>query len=185
MTSSNPSWKDIKAVVAGWSETQLVGLVQDLYRLSPDNAAFINARLVTNTTSSKTLDPYKKRIRAAISPREPWKQGVRLAEGRKAISDFRKANGNAQDTLLLMTYYVQCGNDHTLEFGDINEPFYDSMCSMVRQIKDTLLKMQDQELADKILPLLITEFERIDGQMGWGYPDEFGDHVDELQQVYG
>lgn len=69
MTSSNPSWKDIKAVVAGWSETQLVGLVQDLYRLSPDNAAFINARLVTNTTSSKTLDPYKKRIRA-LSVRE-------------------------------------------------------------------------------------------------------------------
>jgi hypothetical protein len=185
MTSSKPSWKDIKAIVSGWSETQFVGLVQDLYRMSPENAAFLHARLLNQTPSKQTLAPYKKRIRAAISPREPWKQGVRLSEGRKAISEFKKANGDVRDTLLLMTYYVQCGNDHTLEFGDINEPFYDSMCSMVRQIKDMLLKAQDQDLADQILPLLVTEFERIDGQMGWGYPDEFSDHIEELQRVYG
>ena len=43
-----------------------------------------------------------------------------------------------------MTYYVHCGNDFTLVFGDIDERFYDSMCSMVRQIKDMLVKQQDQ-----------------------------------------
>ncbi len=83
-----------------------------------------------------------------------------------------------------MTYYVQCGNDFTLEFGDIDERFYDSMCSMLGQIKDRLLKEQDQKLADEILPLLEKEFERIDGQMGWGYPDEFGEHLEELRDAF-
>jgi hypothetical protein len=107
-----------------------------------------------HSAPKQTLAPYNKRIRAAVSPNEPWKQEVRLFEGRKAISEFRKANGNVQDTLALMICYVQCGNDFTLEFGDIDERFYDSMCSMVSQIKDRLLKEQDHELVDEILPLL-------------------------------
>lgn len=184
MTSPKPSWKDTKAVISGWSDKQLVGLVQDLYRLSPENAAFLNARLLQHSTPKQTLVPYKKRIRAAVSPKEPWKQGVRLSECRRAISEFRKANGNARDTLLLMTYYVQCGNDFTLEFGDMDERFYDSMCSIVGQIKDRLLKENDPEVADEILPLLEKEFERINGKIGWGYPDEFSDHLEDMQNAF-
>ena len=184
MSAEKPSWKDIKQVISGWSDKQLIGLVQDLYLLTPENAAFLNARLLQTSAPQQTLAPYKKRIRAAVSPKQPWKQDVRLSEGRKAISEFKKANGNARDTLLLMTYYVQCGNDFTLEFGDIDERFYDSMCSMVRQIIDRLLKEQDKKLVDEILPLLEKEFDRIHGQMGWGYPDEFGDHLEELRDAF-
>ena len=184
MTTEKPSWQDIKEVISAWSDKQLIGLVQDLYRLNPGNAAFLNARLLKHSAPEQTLAPYKKRIRAAVSPKEPWKQDVRLSEGRKAISEFIKANGNVRDTLALMTYYVQCGNDFTLEFGDIDERFYNSMCSMVGQIKDRLLKEQDQSLAEGIVPLLEKEFKRIDGQMGWGYPDEFGDHLGELRDAF-
>jgi hypothetical protein len=184
MAASKPSWKDIKQVISGWSDKQLVGLVQDLYRLSPENAAFLNVRLLQKTAPKGTLEPYKKRIRSAVSPKQPWKQDVRLSEGRKAISEFKKANGNVRDVLALMTYYVQCGNDFTLEFGDIDERFYDSMCSMVRQIIDRLLKEEDQKLADEFLPILENEFERINGQIGWGYPDEFGDHLKDLREAY-
>lgn len=184
MTAGKPSWKDVKKIISGWSDKQLVSLVQDLYRLSPENAAFLNARLLQQAATKQTLAPYKERIRAAVSPKEPWKQDVRLSEGRKAISEFRKANGNARDTLLLMTYYVQCGNDFTLEFGDMDEQFYDSMCSMVGQIKDRLLKENDPEVADEILPLLEKEFERINERIGWGYPDEFSDHLEDMRNAF-
>lgn len=40
MTSATPPWKDIKPVISGWSGKQLAGLVQDLDRLSAENAAF-------------------------------------------------------------------------------------------------------------------------------------------------
>ena len=79
---------------------------------------------------------------------------MRLAAGRKAISDYKKANGDLRGLLTLMVFYVQCGNDFTLKFGDIDETFYDSQCSMVEGIKDRLLNEQDEALAAEFLPRL-------------------------------
>ena len=185
MTGKKQSWKDVKKVISKWSDKQLAGLVQDLYNLNPENAAFLNARLLHEFDPEQILAPYMKRICSAISPSQPEKQDVRLSEGRKAISEFKKANGNVKDTLSLMVYYVQCGNDFTLKFGDIDEGFYDSMCSMIEEIKERILKEQDQNLAEEFLPLLEKEFKRIDGRMGWGYPDEFGACVETLREVFG
>ena len=103
---------------------------------------------------------------------------------RKAISDYKKAAGDARGLLTLMVFYVQCGNDFTLEFGDIDETFYDSLCSMVAGIKDRLLVENNRGLAAEFLPLLEREFERIDGQMGWGYPDEVSVHIEELREHF-
>lgn len=89
-----------------------------------------------------------------------------------------------RNLLTLMVYYVQCGNDFTLEFGDINEAFYDSLCSMVDQIKKRLLSEGNTELAAEFLPMLEHEFQRIDGQMGWGYPDEVGEQIAELRAYF-
>jgi hypothetical protein len=130
MNKAKISWKDVKPVLSGFSSTQLLGLVQDLYRLNAENASFMHARFLSDDTKQGHLAPYMTKIQGAISPKEPWKQDVKLAEGRKAISEFKKANGNIRDTLTLMIYYVKCGNDFTLEFGDIDEGFYDSLCSM-------------------------------------------------------
>lgn len=185
MAKSKPTWRDVKKVLAQWSDDQLVGLVQDLYRLNTGNADFLNARLLANDNDTKNLDPYKKRIRQAISPVEPWKRDVRLSEGRKAICDYKKASGDVRNLLTLMVYYVQCGNDFTLEFGDIDEAFYDSLCSMLEQIKQRMLAEEDAALAAEFLPLLDAEFQRIDGQMGWGYPDEFCEQVTELREHFG
>ena len=185
MTTAEPTWRRVKKAVSELRDGQLTDLVRDLHRLSDENAAFLHARLLHDVELVQTLEPYKQRIQKAVSPRKPWKQYVRLSEGRKAISDYKKANGNVRDLLALMSYYVQCGNDFTLEFGDIDEAFYDSLCSMVEQIKDLLLAEQSSELALEFLLLLEHEFQRIDGQIGWGYPDQVGDQVEELRQNFG
>lgn len=181
MTSKKPTWRDVKKVIGQWPSDDLVGLLQDLYRFDAANADFLHVRLLSTTTGEDGLEPYRERIRKAVSPAQPWKQDVRLAEGRKAISDYKKAAGDTRGLLTLMVFYVQCGNDFTLEFGDIDETFYDSLCSMVEGIKDRLLAEDNRDLAAEFLPLLEREFERIDGQMGWGYPDEVRDHIEELR----
>ena len=185
MTAKKPTWRDVKKVIGQWPSDDLVGLLQDLYRFDAANADFLHVRLLSASTGEDGLAPYKERIRKAVSPAQPWKQDVRLAEGRKAISDYKNANGDVRGVLRLMMYYVQCGNDFTLEFGDIDEAFYDSLCSMVAGIKERLLAESDATLATEFLPMLVKEFERIDGQMGWGYPDEVGDHIDELRGRFG
>jgi len=118
MSSAKKSWKDIKPVLSGFTSPQLLGLVQDLYRLNAENASFMHARFLSDSTKKEYFTPYMTRIQRSISPKLRWKQDVKLAEGRKAISEFKKASGNIRDTLILMIYYVKCGNDFTL--GDRN-----------------------------------------------------------------
>jgi hypothetical protein len=185
MATTKPSWRNVKQAISHWSDDQLRGLVQDLYRLNTINADFLHTRLLPDTGKDQLLAPYKKRIREAISPEEPWHEDVRLSDASRAISDYKKAKGDVRNLLTLMVYYVQCGNDFTLEFGDINEAFYDSLCSMVDQIKKRLIAEEDAEIAAEFLPMLEQEFKRIDGQMGWGYPDEVEEQIAELRSHFG
>ena len=184
MGTKKQTWRDVNSVLQHWEEDRLIGLIQDLHKLSAANADFLNARLLGND-SAQSLEPYKKRIKQAISPAQPWKQDVQLREGRKAISDYKKASGDLRGGLSLMVCYIQCGNDFTLEFGDIDETFYNSLCSMLDQVKKQLIAGNDHTLAAEFIPLLEREFQRIDGQMGWGYPDEFGEQVAELRERFG
>jgi hypothetical protein len=117
LKSTRTTWKDVKPKLLAFSSSQLLGLVQDLYRLNTENAAFIDARFLSNDTGQEHLAPYVSRTRAGLCPKQPWKQGVKLAEGRKAISEFKKANGNTRDFFTLMVYYVKCGNHFTFEFA--------------------------------------------------------------------
>ena len=106
MSLKKPTWKDIKPVLAEMGSTQLRGVLQDLYSFSAENKAFFHFRFLNDQAGNDQLEPYKTRIRKAVCPKDPWKQDVNLSAGRKAISEFKKANGNLRDTLSLMLYYV-------------------------------------------------------------------------------
>lgn len=184
MSSASISWKNIKPVLNKLSSTQLLGLVQDLYRLNAENASFMHARFLRDDAKQGHLAPYMIRIQNAVSPKQPWKQDLKLAAGRKAIDEFKKANGNIRDTLTLMIYYIKCGNDFTLEFGDIDEGFYNSLCSMSSSVVQALQKQRDQNLFNEFLPLLEVELQRVDGKIGWGYPDELSEYIANLKDAF-
>ena len=184
MNTAKPTWKTVKSKIAHCDKAQLMVLIRDLYGLNKPNADFLHARLLGDANGAQSLEPYKRRIREAVSPEEPWKQYVSLSAGRKAISEYRKANGDARGLLELMLYYVRCGNDFTLEFGDIDEPFYNSMCSMVDQFCKLLIKQEDPNLANEFVAQLEVEFQRIDGRMGWGYADEIRDQLMGLKDAF-
>ena len=102
MAATKPTWRNVKEATSHWSEDQLRGLVQDLYRLNTLNADFLHARLLADTAGDQLLAPYKRRIREAICPEEPWHEDVRLSDARRAISDYRKAKGDVRNLLTLM-----------------------------------------------------------------------------------
>ena len=184
MSPTKPTWKTVKAKIARWNKAQLAGLVRDLYGLNKTNADFLHARLLGDADLAQSLEPYKQRISEALNPVEPWKQYVSLSAGRKAISEYRKAKGDARGLLELMLYYVRCGNDFTLEFDNFDEPLYNSMCSMVDQFCKLLIKQKDPTLAREFVAQLEVEFQRIVDQMAWDYPDEIGDQLMGLKDAY-
>ena len=185
MAEKKPTWRDVKNVIRDYDRDQLIDLIQDLYRLNSSNVDFLHARLLSDLSGDLALSSYKKRIKEAICPVQPWKTDVKLRDGRKAISDFRKANDDVHGALVLMAYYIECGNDFTLDFGDMDGVFYDSLCSMLDQLVKLLISTNDHDLACEFVAALEREFSRIDGKMGWGYPDEFDEQLTVLRKHFG
>ncbi len=172
------NWTAIKGALSGFSRVQLLGLVQDLYRADTKNQDFLHARFLVSGGGTDLL-PFKKRIKAAIKPSR-WDAPIKYRDARRAISDYNKARGQLGETLELMFYYIECGNDVTLEFGDIDETFYNSMGSMFGSIVKKLSVQADPVLTATWLDRLDEEYQRV-ANIGWGYGYELGGHLVDLR----
>ena len=85
-----PSWSDVKARLAEFDRTALLGLVQDLYAASKDNQAFLHARF---GLGGGVLDPYKATIDRWLWPDVYRNQDVSVSKAKRAITDYKKASG--------------------------------------------------------------------------------------------
>ncbi len=167
------SWKDIRSVLKEASHKDLLNLVGDLYALRKENQNFLHARFVGD---GGTLDPYKEIIENCISPAEPWKHPVKLSLARKAIIDYRKAAGDPTGLAELMLFYAECGVNYTLEFGDIDEPFYNSVHGVFCDGLKTL-KRCAPDVVGRLLPRFVSAVQSTDG-IGWGFHDGLFDALE-------
>jgi hypothetical protein len=161
----------VKAAVRSADPNMLAKLVLDLSELNDENLAFVEARLGLGEDS---LLPYKQRIQDALYP--GFDQPIRIAEARRAVTEYRKAAGDPSGLLELMIHYVECGTECTVNYGDIDEPFYNSLESMYDRFLTAL---------DKAGPTVKESFreraERVVGRaqgIGWGYYDFLADRFD-------
>jgi hypothetical protein len=168
------SWKDVKTVLSHKSLPELLQLLQDLYVLRPEVKDFLHARLLT---SEANVEPYKATIQQSLAPDVIHGETLALSRGRKAISDYKKATKDPIGTLDLMTYYVECGTQFTVDYGDIEEGFYASLESMFTQVVKTI-QNSDQETIDQFLPRLKGIVRQARG-IGWGYYDAISDTLEE------
>ena len=67
MTGAQTSWKDIKPVLSGFSSTQLLGLVQDLYRFSCHIS-----RAVAGPHAAMAL------VALVVSPKRPFASNMQM-----------------------------------------------------------------------------------------------------------
>lgn len=180
MPAKKPNWTQLKAVLSQQKPAEVLKLVADLYRFSKDNRAFIESRLLSDTAN---LEHYKKIISAALYPDVYKNRPVRLSVGKKAISDYRKASNDSAGTLELMMYYLEQGNAFTANFGDIDAPFYNSLCSMLDRIL-AALEHQTSTVQDQYIPRLEEVVAR-SSNIGWGYHDYLSDQVGQFLLDYG
>lgn len=165
------SWIDIKKAIINFEPSEIVSLVRDLYQLSEENKIFLNARYAEDGV---TFRRYKEIIHKCLYP-DVLDRSIdfEFERAEKAINDFAKATGDEERTTDLMIYFVECGNQFTLDYGDIDEVFYDTLIEMYEKAVGRVRKM----LKNKQRPFR-NRLERImkstDG-IGWGYHDDLGD----------
>jgi len=159
-----PTWASVKPILSDKKNSELLKLIADLYTLNIENKRFVTTRY---SIGSNHIEWYKEIISQSLYP--DVNKPIKLAAGKKAISDYFKATQKKTAQLELMVYYLETGNQFTLDYGDINETFYDSLESMFDRVLATL---QDQSSAtnEQYLVRLRKLVESAKG-IGWGFYD--------------
>ena len=170
-------WSELKRELTQYNQAQLLEMVSALYSLSTENKRFIEAKVVND---DNVIEKYREIISRSISTEAPWLKSHQLSlkTAKKAISDYKKATGNIEDTMDLMIYYVERGTKFTQAFGDIDESFYNSMESMFESI---LKLMSSNSYPDKFLTRL-EDIVKESRDMGWGYYDNLKYMLEKWQE---
>lgn len=157
----------MKAALSERNRDELLGLLRDLYEVSPSNKQFMEARLRIGTNQ---IAPYKKIVADCMYPDVYRDRPVQIAKAKKAIGDYRKAApGDVFGAIDLMIFFVECGNRLTREFGDIDEPFYDALLSMYAKAVETVVGLPGP--AAEPLRKRLRELTDSSNGIGWGYHD--------------
>jgi hypothetical protein len=160
-----PSWSDVKTALARLDQRGLLELISDMYHLSKDNKDFLHARF---SIGDDILAPYKKIIEKCMHP-DIMNEPVRIHRAKRAISDYSKAIHDAKGEAELLTYFVECGNKFTLDYGDIDEDFYDSLLEVYGQAIKKVLTLPDNEQGNfrkRLKKIMLSS-----SGIGWGYHD--------------
>ena len=177
-TKIKSQWQEIKIKLEQESSKNLVKLIKSLYDLAENNRNFITANIVKGKVSNKV---YKEIIENAIYL-DIYDQNdeIEFSKARKAISDFRKATGDAKLILDLMIHYVEIGTDQA-RGGHIDYPeYYDSLESMFNSIIKCLTG-KDEQYADYFRPRLENIIK--DANEAYGYKESIQEIFAEAFEV--
>ena len=157
----------LKGYLTGLTKEELIGQIIELNKKYKDVKTYYDFFL--NPDSSKKADKVKTTILHCFYPERGYK--LRLKDARKAVNDFKKLSPNEASLMDVMLYYVECGVNFTNDFGDINEPFYNSVASMFRQAGTLYKKMgKDKSFHDRAAKIMNDT-----SGIGWGFHDELAD----------
>lgn len=142
-------------------------LIEDIVSLSSKHDAVREyfAAQMGLPPQADVLDKYK-----AIITREFSGRGYhvpRLSIARKAVTDYKKIAQSPMPVLDLMLHYVESGVGFTNRFGDIDEPFYNSLESMFSQA----MKLIEQYQLHSHFQPRCQQLVRDTRHMGWGFHD--------------
>lgn len=179
------TWTDLRKALKELPPEQLLELLKGLYDLSPQNKAWLRARVLPIGQDSDYLEECRQKvIRAVYNPARKIPDMPRFRDAKKVISEYKKTTKDLAGTLDLMLTYVERGHAFTNDFGDIDMPFYDALINMLDRFAIELKKSPARrELYDRFRPRLLKMNRTAD--IGWGYGDFVHDTFAELEEMLG
>ncbi|WP_292993388.1 hypothetical protein [Nitrosomonas sp.] len=127
---TGPAWSDVKGKLVNFDREGLLDLVHDLYAANKDNQIFLHARF---NLGGDVLKPYKAIISRWLWPDILKNQDYSVAKAKKAISDYKKAIGQAEGLAELMVHYCECVTGFSSNIGIEDESYLDALVRMFEQ----------------------------------------------------
>jgi hypothetical protein len=155
---------ELKTELKKLDKDMLIDLVTDLYKKNKSVKEFLD--FYVNPDEKELFSKYRDRVYEAFFPRRGDR--LRLAEGKKAISEFKKLGASKELLADLMLFYTETGVKCTNEYGDMDEPFYNSVASVY---SNSLALMKKEKILDKFYARAKNIVDDTQG-IGWGFYDE-------------
>lgn len=154
----------------------LLGLIKDLYTASKYDQAFLHARF---EVGDDVLKPYKAIISRWICPDILKNQDYSVRQAKKAIVDYRKAVGRAEDVVELMVYYCEASLFFLNGNGLDDVHYHDALVRMFAQAIKAIARL-DFASQDSFIKRL--EAIRSHGhQYGYGMGDDMDQLISEFR----
>lgn len=165
-----PTWADVKNKLAAFDEKGVLSLVQDLYAASKDNQTFLHARF---SLGDDVLKPYKATIDRWLWPDLFKSQDTSVSKAKKAIADYKKAVGQADDLAELMVFYCERASGFSNDVGLQDEGYFDALVQMFEQALKAVSSLP--EARRQSLRKKLEAVHQISRNFGYGVSDDMGD----------
>ena len=177
------SWIEIDKQLRELPADHIIKLIKGLHDLSPQNKAWLRAKILPVAQDTKYLEDCRRKVANYVYKETKGMPSMpRFREAKKVISEYRKSTSDLRGTLDLMLTYVERGHEFTLDFGDIDEPFYEKLINMLEHFAIELRRSPAKyELYELFRPRLMAI--RRNSDIGWGYGDFIQETVDELEEL--
>jgi len=151
------------------SAKTLIAEIRELYRFFLPVREYYALKLSKNG-DAELLKKYKKIIKDEFMPDRGLGK-ARLSIARRAVLDFMKLSSNDISIADVMLHYVEMGVEFTLEYGDIDEPFYASVESMYEKAA----RFTTERGLGAAFKIRFEKIVRDTSDMGWGFHDSLDD----------
>jgi len=187
MTKPTPQarvWKCIAPVLAEMDEQSLRGLVHDLYKLSPENRAFLAAWIGNEDATVELLDAYKAKITSQFYGRTKPRLngGCDLAMCRRLIKEYRRVTTaremvggfDVRGAIDLGLHFIEVGTRYVNEIGWNEEKPYTALGAVSYELADLVESKIGRRWARAFLPRVHAVADAARG-IGYGYGDDLED----------
>lgn len=173
MTSQKLNLTSLKQYLKGRSQEALIEEIAELFKRIPAVKDYYQAKIKPKA-ETQVLEKYQKIIQDEFFPARGLGK-ARLSVARKAVTDYKKVAVSPASVADIMLFYVEQGVKFTKEYGDIDEPFYNSMESMYGKALELIAKYGLKDVYHPRCRRIV------DGasDTGWGFYDALSDMYDE------
>lgn len=128
-------------------------------------------------TGSTQIQAFKDIIRHAIYPKDL----ARFSPGSMALAErtfnaCQKNNCSREELIDLMLFYVECGSQLTIDYGDMDEDFYVALETIFEEVLKLIKEAGHSALS--MYGNRLRAIARETAELGWGYGDQISDLID-------
>lgn len=159
----------LKQYLKSCSKEELISDIAELFKRFEPVKDYYQVKL-SPEEETPVVKKYKQIIENEFFPSRGYGR-AKLSVARKAVTDYKKVSRNPMSLADLMLFYVEQGVRFTNEYGDIDEPFYNSMESMYEKAIEWIVKNEMQDLFKERCKKIVEDTSGI----GWGFHDGLSD----------